>query len=147
MSRLLTTLLLYKNGYTIGKYISLEKKIQITKNEYYNALGQSSRNWMENENDDTPFIKYLLGTILAAYRDFESRVNIISKKMSAFEMVEQAVNNKIGNLQRAILWKCVLKSVEHQLKMHLRNYVMKGSWKNVVVDVLHSILLKDSIIS
>ena len=120
MSRLLTTLLLYKNGYTVGKYISLEKKIQITKNEYYNALSQSSKNWIENENDDTPFVKFLLGTILAAYRDFESRVNIVSKKMSAYEMVEQAVNNKIGKFTKSgIMEMCPeigRASVENALK-------------------------------
>lgn len=120
MSRLLTTLLLYKNGYTVGKYISLEKKIQITKNEYYNALSQSSKSWLENDNDDTPFVKYLLGTILAAYRDFESRVNIVSKKMSAFEIVEQAVNNKIGKFTKSDIMEMCPEigraSVENALK-------------------------------
>ena len=120
MSRLLTTLLLYKNGYTVGKYISLEKKIQITKNEYYNALSKSSKNWLENTNDDTPFVKYLLGTILAAYRDFESRVNIVSKKMSAFEIVEQAVNNKIGKFTKSDIMEMCPEigraSVENALK-------------------------------
>ena len=120
MSRLLTTLLLYKNGYTVGKYISLEKKIQITKNEYYNALSQSSKSWLENDNDDTPFVKYLLGTILAAYRDFESIVNIVSKKISAFEMVEQAVNNKIGKFTKSDIMEMCPEigraSVENALK-------------------------------
>jgi len=101
MSRLLTTLLLYRSGYVIGKYISLEKKIQITKEEYYQSLSQSSKNWYENKNDDTPFVKYLLGTILAAYRDFEDRVNIVSKKMSANEIVEKAVNTKIGKFTKS----------------------------------------------
>lgn len=100
LSRLLTTLLLYKSGYFVGKYISLEKKIQITKQEYYLALSQSSRKWLESENDDTPFIKYLLGTILSAYRDFEDRVNVASKKMSSFEMVEKAVNSKLGKFTK-----------------------------------------------
>ena len=101
MSRLLTTLLLYKSGYLVGKYISLEKKIQITKQEYYQALSQSSKKWFENENDDTPFIKYLLGTILAAYRDFEDRVNVVNKKMSSYEMVEKAVNSKLGKFTKS----------------------------------------------
>ena len=96
MSRLLTTLLLYKSGYVIGKYISLEKKIQTTKQEYYEALGQSSDGWYEEHNDDSPFVEYLLGTILAAYRDFEDRVNIVSKKMSAKDMVVNAISQKLG---------------------------------------------------
>lgn len=101
MSRLLTTLLLYKSGYKIGKYISLEKKIQMTKADYYDALRESSREWMENKNDDTPFIKYLLGVILAAYRDFEDRVNIVGKRMFAKEMVQKAVSSRIGKFTKA----------------------------------------------
>ena len=101
MSRLLTTLLLYKSGFVVGKYISLEKKIQITKQEYYDALSHSSEGWYEEKNDDTAFVKYLLGTILAAYRDFEERVNLVSKKMSAKEMVINAVNRKIGKFTKS----------------------------------------------
>ena len=120
MSRLLTTLLLYKSGYTVGKYISLEKKIQITKKEYYQALSISSKKWFENENDDTSFVKYLLGTILAAYRDFEDRVNIVSKKMSAFEMVEKAVNLKLGKFTKSDIMELCPEisraSIENSLK-------------------------------
>lgn len=120
MSRLLTTLLLYKSGYVIGKYISLEKKIQITKEEYYQALSLSSKNWLTNDNDDTPFIKYLLGTILSAYRDFEERVNVVSKKISAYEMVEKAVNNKIGKFTKSDIMEMCPEigraSVENALK-------------------------------
>ena len=101
MSRLLTTLLLYKSGYVVGKYIPLEKKIQISKEEYYDALSESSVGWHENKNDDTPFVKYLLGTILAAYRDFEDRVNIASKKMSSKEIVLNAVNQKVGQFTKS----------------------------------------------
>jgi len=107
MSRLLTSLLLYKSGYTIGKYISIEKKISLTKQEYYEALSESSKGWHEEINDDTPFIKYLLGVILSAYRDFEERVNLVGKKMSAREMVENAISNKIGKFTKTdILEMC-----------------------------------------
>lgn len=120
MSRLLTTLLLYKSGYKIGKYISLEKKIQMTKADYYDALRESSQRWMEDKNDDTPFIKYLLGVILAAYRDFEDRVNIVGVKMSAKEMVQKAVNSRFGKFTKAeIMGLCpeISKgSVEQSLK-------------------------------
>ena len=101
VSRLLTTLLLYKSGYVIGKYISLEKKIQITKQEYYDSLSKSSVGWHEDKHDDSPFVEYLLGTILAAYRDFEDRVNISSKKMSAKDMVIHAVNQKLGKFTKS----------------------------------------------
>ena len=120
MSRLLTTLLLYKSGFIVGKFISLEKKIQITKKEYYDALEESSNGWHEEINDDTPFIKYLLGIVLASYRDFENRVDLSSKKMSAKEMVKRAVNQKIGKFTKKEIMEVCPKirssSVELSLK-------------------------------
>jgi len=107
ISRLLTTLLLYQNGYMVGKYISLEKKIEITKNEYYLALSSASNKWHQNKNDETEFIKYILGTILAAYRDFEERVNMVNTKLTALEMVENAINTFIGKFTKTqVLEKC-----------------------------------------
>ena len=121
MSRLLTTLLLYRSGYVIGKYISLEKKILITKPDYYDALQQSSVGWIESTNDDTPFIKYLLSTILAAYRDFEGRVDVIGHKMSALEMVEKAVKSKLGKFTKSDIMELCPEigrgSVEQSLKV------------------------------
>ena len=78
MSRLLTTLLLYKSGYVIGRYISLESKIAKNKVLYYDALSQCQQGWYEGAEDPSPFIKYLLRTVLAAYRDFEERLEITS---------------------------------------------------------------------
>ncbi len=101
MSRLLTTLLLYRSGYMIGRYISLESKIAQNKSLYYNALEQCQRGWMENEEDPTPFIKYLLQTILAAYRDFEDRVALIDEKLPAIETVRRAVYNRIGKFTKS----------------------------------------------
>ena len=66
MSRLITTLLLYRSGFVVCKYISLEKKIEKTKDTYYDVLEQSSENWNEGKKDNTPFVKYLLGIILSA---------------------------------------------------------------------------------
>ncbi len=120
MSRLLTTLLLYKSGFLVGKYISLEKKIQITKSEYYEALSESSNGWIDNENNDTPFVKYLFGTIVAAYRDFENRVNIVGKKLSAKEMVVSAINQKLGKFTKSDIQELCpeigVKSIEKALK-------------------------------
>ena len=96
MSRLLTTLLLYRNGFYVGKYISLEAKIAKHKDLYYDALGASQHGWIEGNDDPVPFIKYLLGTILAAYKDFEDRFKIVEKKLPAIDMVRKAINEKIG---------------------------------------------------
>ena len=101
MSRLLTTLLLYRSGYVIGRYISLESKIAKNKNLYYDALEQCQRGWYENAEDPTPFIRYLLQTILAAYRDFESRVDLVDEKLPAIETVRRAVYNKIGKFTKS----------------------------------------------
>ena len=100
MSRLLTTLLLYHSGFCVGKYISLEAKIAKTKDLYYAALRQSQDGWHDGIEDKLPFIKYLLGTILSAYRDFEERFSLIETKQSALEMVRQATLTKIGRFTK-----------------------------------------------
>lgn len=100
VSRLLTTLLLYRNGFYVGKYISLEAKIAKHKDLYYDALGQSQDGWHEGTEDATPFIKYFLSTILAAYRDFEDRFSIVEEKLPAIEMVRKATLQKIGKFTK-----------------------------------------------
>ena len=129
MSRLLTTLLLCKSGFVIGRYISLEKKIELTKDEYYVALQESSQNWHEEKNDDTAFIKYILGTIVAAYRDFEERVNMLGKKVSARDMVEKAIRSKIGKFTKNDIMELCPEigrgSVENSLKALCEEGIIK----------------------
>ncbi|KHM48353.1 cell division protein Fic [Anaerovibrio lipolyticus] len=100
MSRLLTTLLLYRSGFYVGKYISLEAKIAKNKDLYYNALSASQDGWHEGTDDPVPFIKYLLGTILAAYKDFEDRFALVETKRSALDTVRLATQNKIGRFTK-----------------------------------------------
>ena len=102
MSRLLTLLLLYKFNYNVGKFISIEKIIEETKNSYYDALQASSVNWINNNNNPTEFIKYMLSVILKAYRDFETRANILlEKKLKALTQIQDIVNTKIGKFTKA----------------------------------------------
>ena len=102
MSRLLTLLLLYKFNYKVGKFISIEKIIEETKNSYYDALQTSSANWINNNNNPTEFIKYMLSVILKAYRDFEKRVNILlEKKSKALTQIQDIVNTKIGKFTKS----------------------------------------------
>lgn len=103
MSRLLTTLLLYRSGYYVGKYISLESKIARNKDLYYDALEASQHGWQEGKDDPTPFIKYLLSVILAAYRDFDERMELVDGKRSALEIVRQAAESKLGKFTKADL--------------------------------------------
>ena len=120
MSRLLTTLLLYRAGYVVGKYVSLESKIEKTKASYYETLEKSDIGWNSEENDITPFIKYMLGTILAAYRDFEERVTLVEGKSLAIDLVRNAVNNTIGKFTKSNIMELVPSvgktSIENSLK-------------------------------
>lgn len=100
MSRLLTTLLLYRNGFYVGKYISLEAKIAENKDLYYSALGRAQIGWHEGREDVLAFIKYLLGTILAAYKDFGERFALVEIKLSALETVRRATGNKVGRFTK-----------------------------------------------
>lgn len=128
MSRLLTTLLLYRAGYVVGKYVSLESKIEKTKESYYKALEKSDINWNREENDITPFIKYILGTVLAAYRDFEQRVILVEDKSSAIDLVRNAVNNTIGKFTKSDIMELVpsvgKSSVENSLKILIEEGVI-----------------------
>lgn len=136
MSRLLTTLLLYRSGYFIGRYISLENKIAKNKSLYYDVLESCQKGWYENKEDVTPFIKYLLKIILSAYRDFEERVDIVNEKLPAIEMVRRAVYNKIGKFTKSeIMELCPIlskASVENSIKQLVEGglLVKHGSGRN-----------------
>lgn len=120
MSRLLTTLLLYRSGFYIGRYISLEAKIAKNKDLYYDALSRSQAGWHEGTEDVVPFIKYMLSTILAAYKDFDDRFAIVEEKLPAIDMVRKAAQNRIGRFTKQdILDQCPslsLSSVEGALR-------------------------------
>ena len=110
MSRLLTLLLLYKCGYEVGKYISIEKQIEKTKDVYYDVLQEIDHGWHEEENDPTPFIKYMLQLVLACYKEFEERVGVMDDsgvKSSAYDIVKAYVDNKLGKFTAAdVLANC-----------------------------------------
>ena len=126
MSRLLTTLLLYRNRFYVGKYISLEAKINKNKDLYYEALSQSQQGWHEGNDDQVPFIKYLLGTILAAYKDFEERVEIVEVKRSALEMVQIASRQRVGRFTKQdIMELCPTLSIS-SVEGALRKMVASG---------------------
>lgn len=110
MSRLLTLLLLYKCGYEVGKYISIEKQIETTKDVYYDVLQEIDHGWHEEENDPTPFIKYMLQMVLGCYMEFEERVGVMEEtgvKSSSYDVVKAYVDNKLGKFTPAdVLAEC-----------------------------------------
>ena len=100
MSRLLTTLLLYRSGFYVGKYISLEAKIAKNKDLYYDVLRQAQIGWHEGTEDVVPFIKYLLGIILSACKDFADRFALVETKLPALETVRRATMEKVGRFTK-----------------------------------------------
>lgn len=128
MSRLLTALLLYRSGYVVGKYISIESKIAANKDLYYKALEDCQEGWHENKEDAAPFVKYMLRIILAAYRDFEERIELVSEKRPAKETVRRAVYSKMGKLSKSDISELCpsigIKSVELALKQLVEEGVL-----------------------
>ncbi len=129
MSRLLTTLLLYRNGFYVGRYISLEAKIAQTKDLYYDALAKAQTGWHDGEEDATPFINYLLGTILAAYKDFEERFELIEAKLPAHEMVRRATLKKIGRFNKQDIRELCPTLSDSSIEGALRKLVDSGELK------------------
>lgn len=104
MSRLLTLLLLYQNGFEVGKYISVEKEIEKTKDVYYDVLEGADFGWHEERNDYTPFIRYMLQVILSCYVEFEERVGMMQSrgaKSTAYDVVKTYADSKIGKFTSA----------------------------------------------
>lgn len=129
MSRLLTTLLLYRSGFYVGKYISLEAKIAKNKDLYYSALNQSQDGWHEGCEDALPFIKYFLGIVLSAYRDFEDRFSIIEEKLPSIDIVRKATLNKIGKFTKQDIRElCPALSIS-SIESALRKMVASGELK------------------
>jgi Fic family protein len=126
MSRLLTLLLLYRSGYLVGKYISIERLIADSKETYYETLYESSDGWHDGRNDYLPFVRYMLGIVIAAYREFESRVDIlITKGLSKPDRIREIIRNTVGRITKMqIMQQCPdisQKTVERALAELLKN--------------------------
>jgi len=97
MSRLLTLLLLYHAEFDVGRYISLERVVEESKETYYEALEKSSRNWHAARHDPHPWLDYFWGTLIAAYKEFEERVGEFQNAPGAkTALIEQAVRRRVG---------------------------------------------------
>ena len=102
MSRLLTLLALYRSGYLVGKYVSIERAIEESKATYYETLQASSVGWNEGKNDYEPFTRYLLGIILAACKDLETRVLFVGTTASSkAKRVEAVFDSRLGKISKA----------------------------------------------
>ena len=137
MSRLLTLLLLYQNGYIVGKYVSLEKLIEQSKETYYETLQQSSNLWNSGKNDYMPFLRYMLGIILKSYREFENRVeHIVIGKLNKTDRIKLIFEQKLGKISKSDIANAYpdisISMIERTLKEMLDNGEIKktGSGKS-----------------
>lgn len=106
MSRLLTLLLLYKNGFDVGKYISFEEQINNNKGNYYEALRLSSINWIENEQNYIPFIENFLMTLYMCYKELDKRFSVVnSNKITKKARIESTVLNNLTPISKAEICK------------------------------------------
>lgn len=127
MSRLLMLLLLYRSGYIVGKYISLEKIIENSKESYYEVLKESSYGWHENENNYEPFVRYTLGIIVSAYREFESRVILVSKvNVSKSERISEIIKGHIGKITKSEIMKLCPDISQTTVQRTLNNLLENG---------------------
>ncbi len=97
-ARLLTLLLLYRHGFEVGRYVSLERVIEQRRDGYYDALEKSSIGWHDDAHDATPWIDYFLGILVAAYREFEERIQAVQGGQGGAKtaMVRAAVARRMG---------------------------------------------------
>lgn len=102
MSRLLTLLLLYRSGYIVGKYISMEMLIEKTKETYYEALQNSSIEWHNDKSDYTSFVRYYLGVVLKGYNEFQDRIaHLKYRKLSKADRVKAVFDKKLGVVKKS----------------------------------------------
>ena len=123
------TLLLYRSGFYVGKYISLEAKIAKNKDLYYDVLRQAQIGWHEGTEDVVPFIKYLLGIILSAYKDFEDRFALVDTKLPAMETVRRATMEKIGRFTKQDIRELCPSISISSIEGALRKLVASGELK------------------
>ena len=128
MSRLLTLLLLYRSGYIVGKYISIEMLIEKTKDTYYDALQASSTGWHDGTNDYMPFVSYTLGIIKSAYKTFSERVeHLTTKGISKPERVRQFIENKLGKVTKKDIMDACPDISETTIERTLGDLVKEGT--------------------
>lgn len=107
VSRLLLLLQCYHLGYEVGRYISIERIIEQSKDRYYETLEQGSQGWHERKHDPWPYINYVLFILKSAYREFEERVGQLkSPKGAKTELIKSAIDSfsgefSLSDLERA----------------------------------------------
>lgn len=132
MSRLLSLLLLYKNGYDVGKYVSFEEQINKHKASYYEALRQSSKGWQANENSYFPFIENFLYTLYMCYKELDKRFAVIhGKRITKKARIEATVLNSLTPLSKADICEILPDVSPTTVEAVLGSMVREGSIKRI----------------
>jgi len=127
MSRLLTLLLLYRAGFIVGKYISIEMLIERSKDLYYETLRESSIGWHDNENTALPFVRYMLGILVKAYAKFEDRVtNLVFRKQSKSERIREIAQCQLGKFTKSDIMVAAPDISQATIELELSNMLSDG---------------------
>lgn len=132
MSRLLSLLLLYKNGYDAGKYVSFEEQINNYKAYYYEALRKSSEGWENNENSYFPFIENFLSMLYMCYKELDKRFAVVhGKKITKKARVEATVLNSLTPVSKAEICKILPDVSPTTVEAVLGAMIKSGSIKRI----------------
>ena len=126
MSRLLTALLLHQEGYDICRYVSLESRINATRDRYYDALEASEEGWFDNTSDYTPFIEYFLGVLFLSYREYDRRLASAAGRLGKSAAVRDIVLNVNMPVSKRDLMAMVLGVSESTVEAELRRMLDAG---------------------
>ena len=131
MSRLLMLLPLYQNGYLAGKYLSLEKEIEQTKQTYYEVLQESSVGWAKRENNYLPFVTYFLGIVLSCYRELDERLSIADGASGNEEVVARVLMKAIAPISKHQVEELCPTLGARTVERTLQKMVKEGTVKKV----------------
>ena len=132
MSRLLTLLLLYKNGYDAGKYVSFEEQINRYKAYYYDALQRSSTGWDLGENDYFPFMENFLSTLYMCYKELDSRFAVAhTRRVSKRQRIETTLHNSLVPISKAEICKILPDVSPTTVEAVLGEMLKKGDIRKV----------------
>lgn len=132
ISRLLSLLLLYRNGFDAGKYISFEEQINNRKGNYYDALKQSSDGWHENRNDYSVFIMEFLTTVYMCYKELDKRFAVVgSRKVTKQARVEATILNSLTPVSKADILKILPDVSATTVEAVLGQMVRDGSVRKI----------------
>ena len=115
-------LTMYRSGFELGKYISLEKIIEDSKESYYDVLAASSVGWNDNQNDYAPFINYYLGVVVKAYRELIERIGLVHnhKELKADKLILKTLQQQLRPLSRAELVELIPQYSQTTIQRNLK---------------------------